>query len=612
MSDQAKSRGPIQYIRPDIPEFSTPAYGGQRYAAWAPDTLDLQERCALAVNGLTGPTDPEADYEIYWYVWMHGDRPAMRHDHNDHVQIKFQEDLPLMRLASGSRQNLEVDRKWMEVVLHMQGPDGLLYYPVVGRPWAGLHLAESQFGPLPPDHYAQPYNNGRLLAAVAAYHFVSGEDLWLDVGRKMVDGLWGLALDRGDYAFFSKGQYAPGEKSDPRVTSLHPWMSLPFGWTLMGLAQFFRFTGHEPAGRLATKLTRYFREHARFYDAEGRFLPEEPENPSCPERAHLHGHCYPMLGMLDLALAKGDRELADFVRKGYEYSRDHGNALMGFMPETIDPRRRQTSELCGVADMTALAVKLTEAKAGDYWDDIDRYTRNMLVEGQLTRCDWMYRVNAGQPHAPIDPMHETDDRVGERNLGAFAGWPSANDFFGARENGGSHLFMHCCTGNGPRALYYVWEGILTHRDGKLRVNLLLNRASPWADVDSHIPYEGKVEVKVKAPVELEMRIPEWVKPAEARVQVNGEDRTPGWDGRYAQVGGVKPGDVATLTFPISERSDRVQIEKQPYTLVRKGNDIVFVDPPGRYAPLFQRDHYRGNSTRWRKIERFLPDTLLHW
>ena len=182
MREQPK-RSSIQYIRETIPPFKVPTYLGDRYAALVPDTLDLQERAALAVHGLTGPTDPEADYEIYWLAYMHGDRPVMQHDHNDHVQIKFHEALPLMRLMSGSDLNDHIDERWMEVVLQMQGPSGLLYYPVVGRPWAGRFLFEAQFGPLPPDHYAQPYNNGRLLGAVAVYHLVTGDDLWLDVGR---------------------------------------------------------------------------------------------------------------------------------------------------------------------------------------------------------------------------------------------------------------------------------------------------------------------------------------------------------------------------------------------------------------------------------------------
>ena len=104
------------------------------------------------------------------------------------------------------------------------------------------------------------------------------------------------------------------------------------------------------------------------------------------------------------------------------------------------------------------------------------------------------------------------DWVAERNLGAFDGWPAANQW-GIRDQFST---MQCCTVSGARGLYWTWERVLRHQDGKLRVNLLLNRASLWADVDSYIPYQGWVDVKVKQVVDLEIRIPEWVAPDEAR------------------------------------------------------------------------------------------------
>ena len=103
-----------------------------------------------------------------------------------------------------------------------------------------------------------------------------------------------------------------------------------------------------------------------------------------------------------------------------------------------------------------------------------------------------------------------------------------------------------------------------------------------------------------------------LEPNEVRVQVGDEDRRVSWDGRYAVVGEVTPGDVATMTFPIEERTERVIIEKERYSLVLKGNEVVVIDPPGRYAPLYQRDHYRENGTRWRQIERFVSDKQIHW
>jgi hypothetical protein len=193
-------------------------------------------------------------------------------------------------------------------------------------------------------------------------------------------------------------------------------------------------------------------------------------------------------------------------------------------------------------------------------------------------------------------------------VGGFAGWPSANDWQG---NTGMSI-MHCCTGNGTRAIYYVWQNVLTGKDGHLRVNLLLNRASYWADVDSFIPYQGRVDVKIKKGCALSVRIPEWVKPEQTHCQVNGADRSLSWDGRYAVVGPVQPPDVVTLRFPIFERTDVVQIQGQEYTLIRKGNDVVQIDPPGRFCPLYQRQKYRDDLPRTRKVLRFVASQEIPW
>ena len=41
-------------------------------------------------------------------------------------------------------------------------------------------------------------------------------------------------------------------------------------------------------------------------------------------------------------------------------------------------------------------------------------------------------------------------------------------------------------------LYYAWHGITRFNDGVATVNMFLNRGSSWLDVDSWLPYEGKV------------------------------------------------------------------------------------------------------------------------
>jgi len=205
--------------------------------------------------------------------------------------------------------------------------------------------------------------------------------------------------------------------------------------------------------------------------------------------------------------------------------------------------------------------------------------------------------------------------VVERNLGAFGSTVGPNDFLaGTNAYGWAYLdgIAHCCTGNGSRAIYYVWENAITHDAGKVRVNLSLNRASRWVDVSSHIPYAGQIDVKVKAPVELSVRIPEWVSPEQVTCTVNDRARQAEWNGRYACLGSMREKDVAALRFPVSERTEVINVEKRSYRVLLRGNTCVAIDPPGVNVPLFHRDHYRSDAVRWRKTKRFVADTIVEW
>jgi hypothetical protein len=84
------------------------------------------------------------------------------------------------------------------------------------------------------------------------------------------------------------------------------------------------------------------------------------------------------------------------------------------------------------------------------------------------------------------------------------------------------------------------------------------------------------------------------------------------DGRYARVGGVKAGQTVTLTFPIPERTARVIVEKRPYTLIRRGNDVVYIDSSGKNCPLYHRGHYCQGETLWKNVRRFVPAQEIPW
>ena len=94
--------------------------------------------------------------------------------------------------------------------------------------------------------------------------------------------------------------------------------------------------------------------------------------------------------------------------------------------------------------------------------------------------------------------------------------------------------------------------------------------------------------------------------------IDSKTRTPGYDGRYAEIGKVARGQTVAMTFPISERIEKRTIEKYNYTFVLRGNDVVQVDPPGKYCPYYQRGHYRAETPLYAKVTRFTSPHDLSW
>jgi len=544
-----------------------PTVEGQRYEVSVPDTLELQERAELAINALTRCTNPDT-YDVYFYGDANRNPPRMYRIMS--FFAKFWEGLALMRHLTGNLYNFHVDQHWTEAFLEWWSRER----PVLEGP-----------------------GGGRLLCWIGNNYEFEKDRCWAQIGEEAIEILSGAYTYNGDYCYFSDDQGA----------MLTGWAATQTGWTLQGVTRMYSTTGSDPAKRLAQKLARYLKDHAQIFDSSGSFQARTPSE--LGPVLHFHSHGNTMVALSEYALATGDQEFAAFAKMGYEYGLSVGWPLVGFFPEYIkdwpDSRPWIDCETCCTVDMMMLAMNLSKMGQGDYWDDVDRFVRNQFAEMQMRNGDWINRVAATHPTAAVGPG-EDGDRVAERVVGSFAGWASANDIIDSED---MSFISGCCTGNGSRAIFYVWDNMLEFAAGKLRLHLLLNRASPWADVNSYVPYEGRVDVKMKAACDLEVRIPEWVKPDEVSGFVNDEPRPLAFQGRYAQIGYVKRGDLVTVSFPISERTIDTTIGNVPYTLTIKGNDVVSISPPGKWDPFYQRSKYRQNHVQWIDRARFVPSVL---
>jgi hypothetical protein len=258
--------------------------------------------------------------------------------------------------------------------------------------------------------------------------------------------------------------------------------------------------------------------------------------------------------------------------------------------------------------MIGLALKLSQAGVGDYWGDAERWVRNQFAEGQLTD-DKLRTVLANLESKGLyeeQPIYYWESAEIERAVGGFAGWALPNDY-------GVGSMYACCTGNASRTIYWIWDSILTEEDGTVRVNLLMNRASRWLDLDSYLPYQGKVVLKIKDAPQVAVRMPEWTGREDVTCKVNGQGRDLDWSGDYVAVGGLKSGDTVALEFPVVTRTMfKIIGGRFPYKLTIKGNTVVSIDPQGELCPLYQRGHYLEGEAPLRDITRFVSSESILW
>ena len=601
----------IQYINPVIPSFQLPEIGGSRYQAKVPDTLDLADRAALAVRALTVSTDPDTNAEMYCYIYFGAKPPMMYHDLNDWCEYKWYAPSVLLRLACGSEQWMDVEWHRMANLLQMQAPDGLMYIPTVGRPWSkdfggAADMLKTELG----DQMMAVSMSSRMLESAAVYYAMTGDAQWKTLVEEKVRGLMRLVTDRGDYAYFDKAIYGLG---DERVEGPvpPPNINCSTAWLAQGLITAYRMTGDEAALELGHKLANFYAQgHSGFVGPNGEFRLTHGHTSFVDEtgRIHFHMNTQIRMAMLDAGIAAGDAQMVEIARKGYLFGRDHpsSDALMGHFPENlrVEPGAYgNTTEICEVADMTYLALRQSTNGVADCWDDVDRWMRNMLTEGQLTATDWAYEYS--EKHGvPMEHKYGVREGVPDRWLGAWGGWIAPNDWQGnARAS-----IAPCCHPNAAMQLYRVWRDMIDYDEARnrLSIHLLMNRASPWADIHSHIPYSGLVEVGLKRDCELALRIPDWASPEECKCLANDVVAEAHLEGRYL-VTRAKAGDTVSLRCPLVERTEELNIEAKDYRVEVRGNEIVDIDPPGEHHPIFQKPKYRSGETRWRKVERFVAD-----
>ena len=547
---------------------------GEYYTATVPDTLDLAERARLAVHGLTASLDPAMNYAPFGHACFLNSTPCLLDRPGGPPNWgKITESMVKARIMCGSEEGMEAELQSFKGMVDYLTPAGI--NPVAPTPHSRAMIALNGLYGFRPSPGLRELIVSLGQAHLATVRQAGAASYFNDAPPDNRECKGGLVV------------YAdPAHENGSAARALALW------GTTDGDSQYLTL-----AGRLGRGLLQ-----PRYWTPEA-----EPKAVTGADRAHFSGHMHSyacaLMGMLWYADAARDARLLEFVRSGYEYMRNWGIARLGLF-----------GEMCTTGDMTQLALKLSDAGVGDYYEDVDCYLRNHLAEMQITNPELLRQVAQTLHGVPEYNDGDTRDAV-NRVVGTYfsdSGSP-------ARIPQVRMYSTICCTGNCIPALYYAWESIVHCQEGSAKVNLLLNRASPWLDVDSYMPYEGKVVIHNKTAKSLALRIPRWVDKKAVVGRINSQAAAPDWIGNYLTFGQIKPGDEITVTFPVvtatetytlqwkhtdhwmeSTNPGRSWANPKPtkYTMTFKGNTLVDIMPRegGTGYPLYQRRQERDATT----------------
>lgn len=596
--------------------------GAQRYEAEVPDTLDLAERAGFSVNALTGAADPEHGYDAYFSGHLGDQPPYMSHGHCGTCTEKPVHALPMMRVMSGSTLNPDIDGKIMQSIIRNVEADGLWWLRTQGIPWRGICKDE-----------VPVHDSGRFMVVLGDWYRYDHDSQWLAILERMGRGLARIAVQQDDRAMFHDYYHGPDSKVQSGTNVIYT-----NGLALRGFTRWYAESGDKEALEMAKKIARHMQS-----PAAGAWKPSEgPAMIAASEHAHwdghFHSHTMGMIGLIEYGNLVNDVQAKTFVGDFYEYSRNFGIGRIGFFPNMVGSLERMSKwaahytgdgsagvcdEGCAVSDMTQLAIQLSDGGVGDYWDDVDQYVRNHLTEHQVLRRDLLEEIIAAAPEHKTAPPRENDSDIIARNIGCFLGTSDPTI--------GYPWWVMCCNANCAVAMYKAWESIVRYSGGAAQVNLLLNRASAWLDVDSYLPYEGKVVLKNKTARQICVRTPKWADKRAIRCRLNQKDIPTHWAGNYLLISGLGPRDEVVVEFPMVETLEKYTeaTYRQQYTCRFRGNALIDISPRAerpRYEetnleddrtrfpvnkgyPLYLRE-FRGQAAPNKKVQRYVSPVLI--
>lgn len=541
-----------------------------------PTTYFLEDAAALARGSILARLDPRLAYQPFFRLDLGGEVPEARHASWDYCDMagRFVDAL-IQTVPMVGAEVSEAEEGLRAFLLDRANPrDGLFYD--AEAPWS--------------TYAADMFCQGRALIGLVSWFLLTGDAAVEAKIEGQIAGLSRIAVWDGDACFYPKDIWIEDHFQDGGLwNGGHPGYAAQ---QVVGLARYARATGSPSALRLAGGLSRHFA-------ATG---PVRPDG-TFTGHTHSQGILPTLLGILQYALVAGDADLAAWCQRAYEHARRHTSSF-GWIPDGLgftvaENRFAGTCETCALADLIELAISLTDAGLGGYWDDVELFARNQLLEQQLRDVS---RV------ASDEALSASSTPVAGIIRGAFDSAAHPNTLIGDLHG----VVEGCCTPAGARACFAVWDRVITQQPDGIHVNLAFSRDSPWASLISSEPYKGELRLEVRQAAPFFLRLPKWADATQVRLTVDGAERPVELRGRELVLGDAHAGQTFVVIYPTAEREQIEMVAEQDYAVRWKGGTVTEITPSGGRYPIYQRAAYNAAEPPLAEREAVVRPVVVRW
>jgi hypothetical protein len=531
------------------------ASGSQR-----PATLDLRDPLRGAVECILNRMDPAQNYRPWFAVDVVGGVPTrLRHDVWDFGDTggRFLEALVMARqMIPPTAEMLTAEQRIRNFVNSLFGPDDLIQNP------------ERQ----EPDHM---FSQGSALYGLVT-DYEGSRDAKLEARiQNFIGALNRAAVQEKDHLWF------------PQVaTKLAPCSHMA-AYQVLPIVRFYELTQHTPALKYAERLARWAFYHDPTVTDEGVITKTAWEG-------HLHAWMDTYTGIIRCALAGGELDSPAVMarsRRLLEWVKANYTSPFGWVADSVGS---QTCETDTITSFIRLALEMVKAGHHEYWNDIERFVRNQLVENQFV---------------DVSNLGIRDPLTARGLRGAFESYANPNSLLAVKDA----VVEGCCINGGIRGLFLAYDNALQFRRDEVRINLLLSAGGHGLEVVSHLPFEGRVDIHAADARTIFVRCPEWLRPQDVQLDSPAAIRMEPEKGTgYVRISGEKGGMRLTLRFPQPALERDYEVAGRTYHVRWKGDTVLDLTPPGTPYPLYQRRELQQDSAPMKPASRDFHLARIHW